>query len=291
MSPKKAFSLIELSIVILVIGILVAGITQSSRMINAFRLTNARSLTQNSPVHSIPGILFWLETSLENSFITAQSDDGQYVTEWHDINQQTITKFNFTRVSSNDSIVFKGDAINNIPSLYFKGISTTGAHLETSAISLPSNNNFTLFLVFKSEDANSSTSRIAFYYGNTAANGFGYLKGAAVNPGERMVLFGGSAYNRTSNSDSTTNPEIISLTYKGTTSALYVNGSSRTLYDVGSMKTPSSTYFPSIGAAYDNNEPWQGYISEVILFDHALKNSERQDIEKYLGKKYSINVS
>ncbi len=37
-SLKKAFSLIELSIVILIIGILVAGVTQSSRLVLAMKL-------------------------------------------------------------------------------------------------------------------------------------------------------------------------------------------------------------------------------------------------------------
>ncbi|MFM7621060.1 MAG: prepilin-type N-terminal cleavage/methylation domain-containing protein, partial [Alphaproteobacteria bacterium] len=47
---NKAFSLIELSIVILIIGILVAGVTQSSRLVNQFRLTSARNITLSSPL-------------------------------------------------------------------------------------------------------------------------------------------------------------------------------------------------------------------------------------------------
>ncbi|MFM2200490.1 MAG: hypothetical protein RL769_545, partial [Pseudomonadota bacterium] len=39
----QAFSLIELSIVILIIGILVAGVTQSSRLVNQIRLSTAQS--------------------------------------------------------------------------------------------------------------------------------------------------------------------------------------------------------------------------------------------------------
>ena len=49
----KAFSLIELSIVILIIGILVAGVTQSSRLIKQMRLAMIKSMTLNSPVSSI----------------------------------------------------------------------------------------------------------------------------------------------------------------------------------------------------------------------------------------------
>jgi len=39
---KKAFSLIELSIVILIIGIFVAGVTSSSRLLKQMKLTSAR---------------------------------------------------------------------------------------------------------------------------------------------------------------------------------------------------------------------------------------------------------
>ena len=42
---SKAFSLIELSIVILIIRILVAGVTQSSRLVTQFRLLSARNMT------------------------------------------------------------------------------------------------------------------------------------------------------------------------------------------------------------------------------------------------------
>lgn len=48
MKNKKAFSLIELSIVILIIGIIVAGVTQGLRLINAFRLSSAKSLTNRN---------------------------------------------------------------------------------------------------------------------------------------------------------------------------------------------------------------------------------------------------
>jgi prepilin-type N-terminal cleavage/methylation domain-containing protein len=47
-----AFSLIELSIVILVIGLLIAGAIQGSKMISKAALSSARTLTESSPVAS-----------------------------------------------------------------------------------------------------------------------------------------------------------------------------------------------------------------------------------------------
>ena len=65
---KKAFSLIELSIVILIIGILVAGVTQSSRLLKMMRLQSARSLTNSGPVISINNIVLWVDSVSEESF-------------------------------------------------------------------------------------------------------------------------------------------------------------------------------------------------------------------------------
>jgi len=53
----KAFSLIELSIVILVIGVLIAGVSQGGKMITKFRISAAASLTNSSPVHSIKNLV------------------------------------------------------------------------------------------------------------------------------------------------------------------------------------------------------------------------------------------
>jgi len=59
---NKAFSLIELSIVILIIGILVAGVTSSSRLVKRMKIITAQNLTTSSPISSIKDLIFWYET-------------------------------------------------------------------------------------------------------------------------------------------------------------------------------------------------------------------------------------
>ena len=65
---KKAFSLIELSVVVLIIGILIAGITQSSRLVRAMKLNTARSLTRSSDVNSIRNLTAWFDATAEGVF-------------------------------------------------------------------------------------------------------------------------------------------------------------------------------------------------------------------------------
>ena len=50
MKRQQAFSLIELSIVILVIGILIPGVMQGRELISKVHLQTARLLTTSSPV-------------------------------------------------------------------------------------------------------------------------------------------------------------------------------------------------------------------------------------------------
>ena len=65
---KKAFSLIELSVVVLIIGILIAGISQSSRLVRAMKLSTARSLTRSSDVNSIQNLTAWFDATAEGVF-------------------------------------------------------------------------------------------------------------------------------------------------------------------------------------------------------------------------------
>lgn len=86
--PNKAFSLVELSIVILIIGVLIAAAGQGIDLLQDARLTAARMLTQSSRVASLKGLSLWLETTSENSFSAAEAVDGSVVTSWNDINPQ-----------------------------------------------------------------------------------------------------------------------------------------------------------------------------------------------------------
>ena len=64
-----AFSLIELSIVILVIGLLIAGAIQGSNMISKAALSSARTLTESSPVNSIRSLFIWFDSTSKANFL------------------------------------------------------------------------------------------------------------------------------------------------------------------------------------------------------------------------------
>jgi prepilin-type N-terminal cleavage/methylation domain-containing protein len=80
----KAFTLIEVSIVILIVGIMIAGTFIGNRLVAKSRLAAAESLARSSPVPGIKDNMLWLETSLSASIDSSQASDGAAVTAWYD---------------------------------------------------------------------------------------------------------------------------------------------------------------------------------------------------------------
>ena len=125
----RAFSLIELSIVILIIGILVAGVTQSSRLIRQIRIQSARNLTINSPVTSISSLHVWLETTSVNSFSSEQLDDGYLIEAWNDINPQSSYKNNALQSTNSQKPIYKQSGLGSLLPV----VSFTGSQMMTFA--------------------------------------------------------------------------------------------------------------------------------------------------------------
>jgi prepilin-type N-terminal cleavage/methylation domain-containing protein len=143
-SKLKAFSLIELSIVILIIGILVAGVTSSSRLIKRMKLITAQNLTRNSPVSSIKDLSIWIESALDESFDNNEEADGANITNWYDLNPQSSFKFTFNQSNVANKPVYVDAGINGLPSIKFDGNSSDYMILPNYNFS---NNKITIFLV------------------------------------------------------------------------------------------------------------------------------------------------
>jgi prepilin-type N-terminal cleavage/methylation domain-containing protein len=310
MNRKKAFSLIELSIVILIIGILVAGVTQSSRLVSAMRLISAKSMTQSSPVSSIKDIYSWYETCLDTSFDVAEASDGINITNWYDLNPQIASgKINFKQTTLAAKPLYKSYAINSLPAIYFDGNDFMNTDINTASVL--GSQSATLFFVFKPSTALQQGFLITQTYttcannieighttGNLSSGNFGIHSGCnkATVTGPGIIA----------NND----PIIISMVFlsapltSGVTSNIKIfknGGNELTLYaDAGGYNSslggiyPVGNYNLYMGSRFDwrttLNAYYSGLIGEVIIFSRSLKNDERQDVEKYLGKKWGIAV-
>jgi len=327
---SKAFSLIELSIVILIIGIIVAGITQSSRLVTQSKLKSAQNLTSSSPVAGIKSVSLWLEPTLDASFPSSLDDEG-FITQWNDTNPQTPSKLYAipasasATVSGSSSIAYDSNGINGLPSIKFAGTASTAGVLtvsttpvstvspfftETPVITVddPKNANaFTAFIVYNlASDAVTASSYTLLYNGVSAAsgNGWGYYR-AATGSTIRTVAIGGATL--TASIGGTTLPanraEIATITFSGNllgsstgtkVTRLYINGANGFTTTTGITDPSTNITLPTtrmtIGGLTTSTNPWKGLISEIIIFDSVLKNQDLKDVASYLSKKYGISL-
>jgi prepilin-type N-terminal cleavage/methylation domain-containing protein len=273
---KKAFSLIELSIVILVIAIIIAGVTQSSMLLEKAKLQSIRTLTLNSPVSGIADLLFWFETTTHESFITQngtdQAIDNTQISQWNDISPQSATRYYLISSLGGIPTYIKKSPINNLPSIYcdFVNFNLSNSQNPNDCCAEISASNFTIFAVYMIMNGDNPL----FFNGNNWQ-----LSPYGTNP---SASFTGSGFGDLVSDFYTTNhPEIISATSdKSSNFNLYVNGINNLS---GTSTQFASGNFSISGTLF--------YISEFIFFSRALKAEERQAVEKYLGEKYAIKMA
>jgi len=293
LSSKKAFSLIELSIVILIIGIIIAGVTQGSRLVRQFKLSSAKTLTSSAPVASVKGLSLWLETTLDTSIPDAQTEEGVAVQQWNDINPQSLTKYFAVNTDDETSPVYSESAgVNGLPSISFPDRDRILSLTKDIAGTLPAafttqDNAFTFFIV-------SVTPRVV-----ADGESYSYLdNGDDVSRQTAWRYMEAPAHYALAgawhNSEATTidaAPRIIVGSFNGTTLKGYFNGVIDHEDSGTAVIPPASGGSLVIGQMPGQTAGFQGFISEIIVFDRALKNEERHSIEDYLGKKYNIKVT
>ena len=311
MINKKAFSLIELSIVILIIGILVAGVTQSSRLILAMKLTSLRSMTINSPVPSIKNLYLWHDTIMEKSFIASEVSDGSQISAWYDLNPFSISdSINLVQADSARKPIYKSSAINGLPGIYFNGAYFLKS--QTNVSPFFAGGSATLFIVFNSDDVAGQKFMFMYPIQNCAKNAEIGIGVANYSSGS-FGIHAGCGIGTITNGNLVVKgaPTIISMVFlsspltPGTLAniKIYKNGGNEQgLYGSGGSYTQGmggaygATLSPLlIGLRDDNNSGsynsgFVGTMGEIIAFSRSLNAEERNAVEKYLGKKWGIAV-
>jgi len=285
----KAFSLIELSIVILIIGILVAGVTQSSRLVNQFRLTSARNITLGSPLPAIKDLALWFDAVNERAF-DSQISNGSSIAYWQDTNPQNTTQYRFIQNTVGDQSFYASNGINGLPSIRYNSTHNTTRMFASMLGSLPREN--TIFLVMRWDVLNQSINQSYIFSINGEVDN---LENAITPPNNFYFGYYPGGPNALTGVIPNNTNHILRRVYNNRTnfSGIYLNGtlaSSSTAPLLGNFSNTGNTSI-CLGNHAVAPRTYGGFFGEFIIFNRALNNDEIIDVERYLSRKWSIKLS
>lgn len=272
--------------VILVIGILIAGVFEGGKMLRSFKLTSARALTQSSPVQGIKNLVAWYESTSERSFdstIDASNSSSNTITNWYDINQQQVAK-NGTQSTSSQRPLLVENIINGLPVVKFDMATDQYLNLPNGTVPY-ANSPYTVFIVFKMSEV--SNIRL--------------LKGGEWSPANALNQFNIGSGRQLANYWNGTTATTDTWLLRENTSYIadfWYDQSNIKIYKDGTLVQTQASSLNVVVATSNKIGPGTGspvlaklYLAETIIFDRALTDEERKAIEDYLSKKWGIAVS
>ena len=287
---RKGFTLLELSIVILVIAGMIVAISGSKEVLKKSRIANARNLTQQSIVNILSDdLITWFETSLDSSFLASeQKNDGTKITKWFDNNKNPNQKNIATAPASSNNqptFIYRG-FYDSIPAVRFDGddyLSYDGSKLVNSS--------YTIFVV---EQRRSNKIDNYFLAGSSSSKNQNLVLGYRSNNVITQAHWNNDIDVSVKNY-STPTPAIHTFIYNnligkkynisGPVVASSSNNSSENL-------NPLTSYLNArLGYSSATNSYYVGDLAEIIIFKRSLKTEEVNAIRNYLGSKYGIPVS
>ena len=290
----KAFSLIELSIVILIIGILVAGVTQSSRLVKQMQLSSAQSITRGSPVITINGLVGWYETTSPNVFSVGTStfsdldkpDNNQQINRWKDFNPLQTDSYRNHLIQQNTTFqpTYLENAINGLPAVNFTN------HILVSTVNNADTIGLSIFAVFYTNLDLASHQGIVITDGNWTGNSFTYT----IHNANYFYYRTGGIYGLNSSlAIPLKTPTITQLIDDGKGNIRLFTSGQATIS--ANVLIPIKTIgFFDVGGWLINGvsggESLNGAIGELIIFSRAINEEERKAVESYLSKKWAIKV-
>lgn len=228
------------------------------------------------------GIVSWFKANDG----TSTTIDGAVVDQWNNV----VNENHATKMGATDNATFKENHHNYNPSVEF--LNGNNGYFNTSLSDLDNSSYNVISIVERSSDKNDN-----YFIGSTgAATDEGFALGYSAN--STLTLdqftnkidvsvsdFDAPAVSKSlvrSQLDKVTNGKIIQELRAGT----YTTSAN----DMNTNALDLSTSQGVLGRGYDGNG-FEGYVSEVIVYNQTLDNSQLSRIYSYLAIKYAMTLS
>ena len=292
---KKAFSLIEVSVVILIIGVLISGISQGIELYNDYKIANARTLTLNSIVPRIQNLSMWYETTSEKSFKTSKPNDGELINQWNDINPQRTMKINLFNIPNDASRpAYKNSVINGLPALKFSNAQELRSE-DIKGNNFFISNDITVFVVQNAVGATLFNTTMSWVptTNNLDAGGSEIARFNLHLSHNNIFYFDFGGRIEASGADiSFKKNNLFSFKRSGSEMIMRLNGQQISYSSSIAGIISNSNISPFIVGKLrtDYNYQFEGLIGEIIIYGNGLHINEIQKVEAYLAKKWGIKI-
>lgn len=293
---KKAFSIIELGVVILVITIILSLIRLTENYFAQNKIDNANKYTQDSVVKSTSDLILWFETSDKSSFSEIEQEDLSAVSSWLGLSQFAQQPISFEQKIANNRPNFIKSAINNLPTIEFNGVNS---FLELNLTDQLIFKNISIFLVNSSKNFVNDQSTIIsfktkdnkFSLNNIKKENFYNLQFTIDNNSKTVEQF-----NLTKDLSIKT-PIIIEASISETVINFKINNQFVNQFTHNFKSDNINKIILGAYQTYQSNQNinnvdyanfLHGQIAELIIFNRQLTAQESQEINQYLQKKWAI---
>ena len=273
---RKAFSLIEVSIVIVIIGLLIVGVVGSKHLVKKARINSAQAVTRSSIINGTLNNKLWLESSLDELALGEGLSTGDALTSWADMSPNKMA----IAISAVGSGPTYSNSINSVQAVKFDADSNSN-YLQIDNAAFLNGTNYTIFITEKRTATNGVSGNYLLEASSSLA--VGYESGSAIiqTHGESSSEDNQSSIEALSSYSN--KPRVLTFTHSSVDgNKIYINA---TLANEDSTSNATTHLSGITTLAIGKN--FNGEIGEIVIFDRKLKTIERESIEDYLSNKWN----
>ena len=247
---------------------------------NQWNESQANTYVQASSILPVvSGLTAWFKA---DSGIITNGQGG--VETWQD---SSWNSNNVTSGSSSSSPTPATDPATGTPTVKFTSSQSLGNNN-----SYPSVTSSTIIAVASTPSASSLSFSPLVTYGEPSigSNPNEPVSALLYSSGKEMFYGGSINYATGGSLPNSLNLLSTAVAYSSGTVHFYLNGQTNPSSGV-SASSGAFSQGMTIGGAPNNNTPWQGNISEVLIYNRTLSSTEIQQIQTYINTKYPANAA
>ena len=279
MKKRTAFSVVEASIVLILVGILVAGIVMArGTFFFQAKIDKIASANKSSPLRDMNGLSIWLDTATNESFNDSEFEENSRISKWKNISPNHYNEFNVLQSTPANQPSYIFDKFDDLPLIKFDGNNVLSS-ASIAGYKFLGVNQATIIIVQKYNFPNHNSKTI-----NWDPSGANQIGVTALNSSGNLVFNFGAGQISSAAASFGYGWNIITLIKSNTSGIIRINGAILQNSTMNASINVSSSDNLDIGTSLN------GALREVIIFNRELIPVEIREVERYLSNKWSIRL-